>query len=125
MKRLLALSTMLMLMAGPGCGGDTHESLAAEVVPVMREMADTISTIKDEATAKAAKPKLERIAAKMKDLNTRREKLPAPTEAQTKAMIEKYGKEMEAAQRKMMGSLMAISGDPKIQEVLKDIDFKM
>lgn len=124
MKNLVALASLLLVLV-PGCGGDTHQSLVDESMPLMREMAATVTTIKDEATAKAAKPKLEVIASKMKDLKARRDKLPAPTEAEMKASIDKYGKEMEELQKKMIGSMMAIQFDPAIQKVLGDIDMNM
>lgn len=125
MKRLVALSVMMALMVGPGCGGDTHESLAAESMPLMKEMVDTLQTVKDEASAKTAKPKLQSIVTKMKSINERQAKLPAMTEAQMKSMIDKYGKEMEEMQKKMVGAMMAIQFDPKIQAVLGDIDMRM
>jgi hypothetical protein len=126
MKRLISLPIVSMLLfVATGCGGDTHESLAAETMPVMRDMVATLGTVKDEASAKSAKPKLEAIAKKMKSINERRTKLPAATEADMKAMLDKYGTEMEELQQKMIPAMMAIQFDPKIQAVLADIDMKM
>lgn len=125
MTRLALISVVTLLLAGNGCGGDTHESLAAESMPVMRDMVATLETVKDEASAKAAKPKLEAIAKKMKAIDERRRKLPAPTEADIKAMLEKHGDEMEKLQEKMIAVMLPIQFDPKIQAVLGDIDMKM
>lgn len=122
MNRIVTLLVMISLcFVAAGCG-DSHEKVAADSIPVLRDMAATIETIKDEASAKAAKPKLEAIAKKMKSLKERRNKLPAPTEADIKAMLEKYGDEMEAIQRRMLAGMMTIQFDPKIQAVLGDID---
>ena len=125
MNRMIALSLMFaLLVVGSGCK-DTHAKLADESMPIMRDMVATIETIKDEATAKSAKPKLEAIAKKMKSLEERRNKLPAPTEAEFKAMLEKHGKEMEELQMKMVQRMLAIQFDPKIQAVLGDIDLNL
>jgi len=126
MNRMLALSVMTALLVfGSGCGSDSQESLADETMPVMREMVATITTIKDEASAKAAKPKLEAIAKKMKSISERRSKLSPPTEAEMKSVIDKHGAEMEELQKKMIGSMMTIQFDPKIQAVLEGVDLKM
>ncbi|HQY87704.1 MAG TPA: hypothetical protein PK402_03535 [Tepidisphaeraceae bacterium] len=125
MNRLLTLAVMLsLLVISSGCK-DTHAKLADESMPIMRDMVATISTIKDAATAKSARPKLEAIAKRMKALEERRSKLPAPTEAEFKAMLEKHGKEMEELQMKMVQGMMALQFDPKIQAELSGIDLDM
>src|SRR5262245_48741767 len=125
MNRLIAFTVMVMLLMVPGCGGDTHESLADESMPVMKDMVATLETVKDEAPAKPAKPKLQSNEAKRKDLKARRNKLPAPTEAQTKAMMDKHGKDMEQIMMKLTGIQLQLMADPKIGQVLGDIDMKM
>lgn len=124
MKHTVALCVIIMFLCIPGCGGDTQESLADESMPIMRDMVATLETVKDEASAKAAKPKLEAIAKKMKSLEERRAKLPMPTEADMKAIFDKHGKEMEELQKKMVTVMLAIQFDPKVQGVLSDIDLK-
>ena len=125
MKRLLPVLSTLMLGVLPGCFSDSHESLAAESMTTMKELTTTLETVKDQASAKAAKPKLTSLAEKMKKLNERQAKLPAPSEAEQKAMVSKHGKEMEDLQQKMMAVMMRIQFDPAIQSELKDIDMKM
>jgi len=126
MKRLLTLSALMFsLMLVPGCGGDTHESLAKETIDTMKKMVATLEGIKDEASAKSAKPTLTDLSAKMKDIETRMGKLPAPTEADGKAMESKYGKEMEEVSMKLQSQMFRIIGDPKIAAVLQDINMKL
>ena len=114
---------LVFVITPAGCGGgDTYESLAAASMENTKQLVATLDTIKDEATAKAAKPKLKTLLEKMNDLNQRQAKLPAPTEADAKAIDAKYGKEMEELQMKMAGHMMRISFDPKIRAELADLD---
>ena len=124
MKRLSSLLAISILVVCPGCGGDSHESLAADSVKAMKELVATLDTIKDEASAKAAKSKLVSLSQQMTKINERQAKLPAPTEADVKAMESKYGKEMEELQPKMVAAMMRIQFDPAIQKELSDIDMK-
>lgn len=108
-----------------GCGGDSREDLAGESVDVMKELVTTLDGVKDEASAKSAKPKLEELVKKMNDLNERQEKLGMPTESEMEGIEKKYGKEMEELQQKFTGNVLRIAFDPQIQSVLNDIDLKM
>lgn len=123
MKHVLALTAVLMLFVVAGCG-DSRESLAEESMSTMKDMVDTLETVKDEASAKAAKPKLQSIADKMKDIEKRQREIGMPNEKEMKELGAKYGKEMEEIQKKLMGQMMRIAFDPKIQAQLQDIDMK-
>jgi hypothetical protein len=125
MKRLLARASAVMFVAIviTGCG-DTRESLAEESMSTMREMVAVLDTVKDDASAKAAKPKLKTLSDKLEDINQRASKLGTPTEAEVKALDQKHGKEMEELMRKMTGHMMRIAFDPKIQAELADVDMK-
>ena len=116
---------MIALMFVPGCGGDTHESLAGETLDTMKKVVAALEGIKDEASANSAKSTLTELSAKMKDIETRMSKLPAPTEADAKAMDSKYGKQMEEVAMKLQQNMMRIMIDPKMSAVLQGIDMKM
>src|SRR5262245_54289022 len=118
MKRLLGLTSILMLLAlCPGCGGDTHEKLAAKAIDTMKEMCTVLDGVKDEESAKAAKGKLKSLMETLDDLNKRQEKLPKPTDAEIKAMEAKSSEMMEV-QQKFMGHMMRIAADPKLRDQL-------
>jgi hypothetical protein len=124
MRRSLGILAGVLLVLCSGCG-DSHESLAGQSVSTMKEMESVLATVKDEASAKAAKPKLKAVVDRMNDINARQAKLAAPTEAEIKAIEAKYGKEMEQLQEKIGGHMLRIAFDPKIQVELGDIDAKM
>lgn len=125
MKHLFALIAVLMLAFCSGCGGETRESMAAESVSTMKELVTVLDGVKDEATAKAAKPTLKALMEKLNGLNERQAKLPMPTEAEVKALDEKYGKELDDVTHKFAGHMMRITFDPKINAELNDLDQTM
>ncbi len=103
-----------------GCG-DSHDKAMKDMVSVMNRMADTLATVKDKATAEAAKEKLKGITEEMKAIKTRMDKLGNPTGDAEKALKDKYEKEMSEATSKMMGAAMKIAtAGPEAAEVLKD-----
>ena len=122
MKRLTILALALCAAMTTACGGDTRDSLASEQLKAMNEFATTLEGVKDASSAKAAKPKLEALATRMDDINTRERKLPPATEAETKALMEKHSKEMQATMMKVQGAMMKIMMDPAIQAELKDVN---
>ena len=125
MRRAIVLTSVLVfLVCSSGCG-DSHESLAKDGLSTTKEMVTVLEGVKDEASAKAAKPKLKSLAEQLNDYNARQAKLPAMTEAELKTLESKYGKEMEETQKKLMGQLMRIQFDPKLFAELNDIDLKM
>ena len=123
MKHLACAVLFMFLCSGCG-GGDTHDSLTAASLGAMKELVTTLESMKDEASANAAKPKLKSLAEQMNGLNERQAKLKAPTEAEAKAIDEKYGKEMEDLQMRLTQSLMRIQFDPKLSAALNDIELK-
>lgn len=124
MKRLALALTVLLAFAVSACGKDSHESLAAEGQALMKEFAETLEKVTDVASAKAQKPKLQSLVTKLEELNTRREKLPEPSEEQIKKMMESMGKDTEQTVMKLQGAMMRIMFDPAISAELKDIDFQ-
>jgi hypothetical protein len=90
----------------------------------MKQMIQVLEGVKDEASAKSAKPELKSLAEKLNDINSRQSKLDAPTEDDVKAMDAKYGKEMDEVGRKFLGEAMRINFDPAISAVFDDIDLQ-
>ncbi|HVT89333.1 MAG TPA: hypothetical protein VHD56_10805 [Tepidisphaeraceae bacterium] len=124
MKRMLVLTSVIMLMVCTGCG-DSHEKLAAESISTMKELIATLDNVKDEASANSAKSTLKSLMDKMNSINLRQSKLPAPSEAEIKAMEAKYGKEMEELARKLQANMMRVTFDSKIAPILQSIEQDM
>ena len=127
MKSSLPLIPILLaLVLIPGCGGgDTHESLAVEAQSAMKQMVAVLDTVKDEASAKSAKPQLKTLVEKLNDINARQAKLPDPTEAEITATDKRIGKEMEEIGLKFQAHALRINFDPKLSAVFNDLDLKV
>jgi len=123
MKTLFSITSLLILTLCSGCG-DTHESLTRDTLAIMKEMNGILDGVKDSASAKSAKPKLESLMKDMKAIQARQEKLPTPTEADLKAMESAHGKEMEEVQQKFIANMLRVSFDPAIGAELQDLDMK-
>jgi hypothetical protein len=123
-KRLPAIISALMLIAClTGCG-DSHDSLMKEKLSTMKQWVATLEGITDEASAKAAKPKLKSLNEKMEKISEREGKLKPPTEAEKKAIEAKYDKEMKEVGQKLVVEGFRIMVDPKLNAELNDIDPK-
>jgi hypothetical protein len=117
-----ACSLLLVFLAG--CGGPTRESLAEDGITVLEQLTTAFSGIKDEATAKAALPQIEKAVAKMIDVKARTESLPEPTPEEAMELAKKMGERGTAAGMKWMEtmqSLERLESDPKIGPVLKPV----
>jgi len=125
MARLTLLSTALVFaLCCTGCG-DSHDSLTAESIVTMKSLTTAFEGIKDVESAKAAKPKLQSLMEQMNSIQKRQRELGLPTETDGKAILDKYGKEMEEVSTKMQAAMMRVAFDPAIAAELDDIASKM
>jgi hypothetical protein len=114
-----ALMVSALLLCG-GCNKPTHDSLMQDAIAKMKELNTVLAGITDEASANAAKPKLQAIDADMKKIKDQDDKLPKMTADEKKALETKYAKDMEAVSGDLFGNLMRIGMDPKLGPILKD-----
>jgi len=103
-----------------GCsGGDTPEKLGQDMVANMKEMGAILTSITDEASAKAAVPKIEAVRAKMRGCRDRAEKLPKPDAATE----EKLGAAMQAGMMEAMTSIGAaqarLASQPELLAIIE------
>jgi hypothetical protein len=81
---LLLVTTLLLLF--PGCSSrDSAEKISADLLSVTTKLNDILEAVHDESDAKAAIPKIEATAKRMKAIAERLKQLPLPTEADKKA----------------------------------------
>ena len=105
-----------------GCDSKpTHESVTQEGIDKTEEMVEVLKSIKDEASAKAARPKMEQIKKDMEELKKKANALGEPP-ADVKAKLqEKHKPEMEKLFGEMMKEVMRIGLDPKIAPHVRDV----
>ena len=79
---LLVLALVLSLVCGcSNGGGDTAEKVFADMTANMQEMSAILTDVTDEASAKAAVPKIAAVRARMRDCARRARVVPRPDAA--------------------------------------------
>jgi hypothetical protein len=110
-------SWILPVLLVAACGGgkiDSQEEAMTAVEDVINDMAEVLGTVKDKSTAEAARPKLEKLGQRMKEIQEQTEKLPDPDPATQSKYMERMGKAMG----KLMEAQMKLPQDPEVHEIL-------
>ncbi|KFN49193.1 hypothetical protein P873_12110 [Arenimonas composti TR7-09 = DSM 18010] len=114
---------LLLLALGllGACGGgnnDAADQLFADMSENMRELAGILTGVTDEASARAAVPRIEAVREKMRDCARRARELPRP-DAETEA---RQNAEMQALMEEVVPQIAAaqarIAQDPAILAIL-------
>jgi chemotaxis protein histidine kinase CheA len=121
MNKLTSVAFPALLLLTACGGGVTQESLMEQGMKAMDQMATLMAGIKDEASAKAAAPQIEKLAAQMADLKAQSEKLPKLSPEAEKKMAERG----QAAAMKLMEAAGKMASDPKIGAVLGPVMEKL
>ena len=111
----------LLLVAACGDKISSHEDALEAQLDVIHDTTAVLKTIKDKASAEAAKPKLDALEKRMKDIEEQMKKLegtPDP-KLQQKAMTE-----MAKAMQELMAAMAAVPDDPEIQKIVGDMDMR-
>lgn len=112
MKRLMTSVVSVALFMLAGCGGDTPATITNDIVANFKSMTDVFNSITDEASAKAAVPKIETIRASMRAVNAR-----AKAVKVSESEMAKFEAEGQKAMATAMPGLMAAR--MKLEEVFE------
>lgn len=116
---LVAALTLVIATPQAATAKDTYESVSKDMFGALDNFADVLATVKDEASAKAAIPKLDGLKPKFKALGKRIKAVGKPSPEQEKILQEKFKKEQEALQTKMMGAMAGFMANPQLLEIIK------
>ena len=86
----------------------------------MEEMTTILATVKDKASAEAAKPKIEALGKRMEASKKRMDEVDKPDEAKEKALKEKYEERMKGIMEKMMKENRRVMMNPEFRKILSD-----
>ena len=116
---MLALALVLSLVAGCSRGGgDTAEKVFADMATNLREMSSILTSVTDEASAKAAVPRIDAVRANMRDCARRARAVPRP-DAATEQRINEASL---AVQRDIMPAVFAarqrLDARPELMAIL-------
>jgi hypothetical protein len=111
-RRILTVSIIgLLFFAGlPGCSSDQEKAVDKQIA-LMNEFADKLESIKSNTDLVSAKPDLEKLGAKMKDLANDEKKLPKPTADETAALEKKYKPDEDKASARIQEQMTRLAKD--------------
>jgi hypothetical protein len=119
MRKVALLGVFMVSVGGlSGCAGDTHESLTREALDQMKEFVSIMDNVKDEASAQEAKPKLEALVTRMKELKKRADKLGKPSKEEDERLKKKY----ESEYKEVFPKLLQAAAKVRLYAPLRDID---
>jgi hypothetical protein len=122
-SRITLTLTALCLALATGCDrAPTPDSVMEDSVTVMEDLSKTLATVKDEASANAAKPKIKELSDKMKTLKEQADKMPKPAKEKEEELKKKYEDRMTKAMMSMVSEGMRISMDPKLKAAVGEMD---
>ena len=101
MKKLVTVWFVLVLALAAGCtgaGSDDSDKLFADMSANMRELADILTSVTDEASATAAVPRIAAVREKMRDCARRAREMPRPDAATE----QRQNEEMQALMAEIM-----------------------
>jgi len=103
---------MVVLLSG--CGKPTHESVIKDLMGQMRKLTDVLKSVKSEASAREAAPKMQAIVKEMQELRKKGDALGRPTKEQEAAMEMKYGEELKKVTGEMAEEVMRVWVNPTL-----------
>lgn len=124
MKQLKATLVLAVALFLGGCGGSDYEAAEAvnrEIMKNMQAMGDVMGSITDEASAKAAVPKLGEIRASMRDAANRAKGVKINA-ADEKALEAKIGAERAKVMQSFMQSRAKLDAvlekNPELMDII-------
>ena len=130
MKPMMLMFLLLIsLLSACSGGGDTAENVFGDMAVNLREMSAILAGVTDEASAKAALPRIETVRVKMRDCAKRAKLVPRPDAATeqrlnetSQAVMAEVMPNIAAAQTRLAArpELMAIIG-PALQGMENDL----
>lgn len=117
---LVVLNLCAVLPAARG-GGKAFDDIVKQMLDTMDSLTQTLTTIQDEETAKAAQPDLRKTAAKWQLIKQKAEGLPPPTREEKDRLAKQYKVKLEEAQKKLFGEVGRVSAVPGGRQALLEI----
>jgi hypothetical protein len=133
MRRLLPLSVgLVFLCAGTGNAGptkaSTYETVTKAMLKALSDLSDVLETVKDKETAKAAAPKIDKIADRFEALAKEAKKLGKPSKEEEEKLKKYEDDAKKQAQRMAVALVPAVTksgGDPDFKKALDHLNKAM
>ena len=119
---------MLIGFASAGDNSAKLEEVLKDTVGILEKLTTTLSGVKDEETAKAAKPELKATSSKFVEIRKKAASLKPPTKEEKQRLEKEYKGKLEAVQKKLfaeIGRVKNVAGGPDaLQEIAPVMDKK-
>jgi hypothetical protein len=123
MKKLLALPVLVALLS-TGCASDDAESLIKQSIAALDETAQALTTVKDEASAQAAAPRLRALAERRKKIEERMVAVKTPPPAEQAELQKKYSARLTEVTTQLMQQAVRVGSVPGGKMALDAMDGK-
>ena len=115
---MLMLALAFSFVGGCSGGDDTAQRVFGDMAANMKEMSEILTSVTDEASAKAAVPRIDAVRARMRDCARRARAVPRPDAVTEHALDEA----MLAVQREVMPVIAAakerLAAQPELMAVI-------
>ena len=110
------------LVSAQGDGQETPlTQVVKEMLATMEKMTTSLSSVKDEATAEAARPDLRKAAASWIDVKEKAKKVKPPSQEEKDRLQKEYREKIQAAHKKLFGEIARVKGVPGGAKALAEI----
>src|SRR4051812_27703976 len=114
-RRTLCLSILIPLaLTLVGCSKPDHEGLIKKTVSRMEDMVAVMKSVQDEASSKAAAPKIRDITTDLKQYQKEMKAMAKPTAAEDQRLKTAYEGRMKQVGEDMQKEAMRIGFNPKL-----------
>jgi hypothetical protein len=117
---ILGLGGMIALGQGGGTASP-YESVLKEMVAALDMLSDTLGTIKDEPSAKAAKPELKKAVSRLEGARKKAQDLKQPDKAEKDRIAKEYKEKLDASIKKLFAEMARVKSVPGGDEAVKEI----
>lgn len=121
-------STLLLILPllFASCGSK-HEAVMDEYIALMNEMVDILKTVKDEATAELATPKLEAVGSRIESLSAKMNNMNDLTPQELMELFKDYQEPMQEVLQELSEEMMRVAMitdmDEELQQVMEAMNF--
>lgn len=114
----------LVIVLAAACGGEpdvevpvselaTHEGVTEAHIDAMEEMADILDGIRDRKGAEAARPRMEEIGKRVREINAAEASLPAPSADERARLDARLDSAARMLEPRFQATMDRLKGDPE------------
>jgi hypothetical protein len=122
-RTLLSGLVLAAILSVPARGGDNaaFEAVLKDMLATMDKLTATLAAVKDEATAKAARPELQKDAQHFVAIRKKAETIRPPNKEEKEKLEKEYRPKLFESQKKLFAEIARVGAVPGGKEALKEL----